>query len=184
MSRKYKILDQTHVYHVTFTVIHWLDIFIRRAYKDLFLDSIRYCQQNKGLEVYAYCIMSSHIHMIIGRNGNIPIEGIIRDIKKYTSVKIIEAIAENPQESRKELLLWLFERAGKKNSNNVRYQFWMQHNHPIALISPAMISQRLDYIHHNPVEAGIVLNPEEYLYSSARNYAGLGDRVLEVILIE
>jgi REP element-mobilizing transposase RayT len=171
MSRKYKIRDQSALHFVTFTVIHWLDVFIRREYRDIFLESIRYCQANKGLEVCAYCIMSSHIHMIIGRHGDPNIEHIIRDIKKFTSTKIIEAIRNNPQESRKELFLWLFERAGKRNNNNTIYQFWQQNNQPIELRSNEFIEQKLNYIHNNPVEAGIVLSPEEYLYSSAINYA-------------
>jgi len=127
--------------------------------------------------------MSSHIHLIIGRQGEPALESIIRDVKKYTAVKIIEAIRNNPQESRKELLLWLFERAGTHNSNNTKFQFWQQDNHPIELATNEMIDQRLNYLHNNPVEAGIVLSPEDYLYSSAVNYAGLPETLIDVILI-
>jgi hypothetical protein len=84
---------------------------------------------------------------------------------------------------RKEWLVWLFERAGKNNSNNTRYQFWQQHNHPIELSTNEIIEQKLEYIHQNPVEAGIVLRPEDYLYSSAINYAGMPEKLIEVILI-
>jgi putative transposase len=87
MSRKFKIRDQEAVHFVTFTVIQWLDIFIRLEYRDVFLESIRYCQRYKGIEVYAYCIMSSHIHMIIVRHGKQELQDVIRDIKKYTSFK-------------------------------------------------------------------------------------------------
>ncbi len=183
MSRKYKIRDQNKLYFVTFTVIQWLDIFIRREYKDVLLDSLRYCQKHKGLEVYAYCIMSSHAHLIIGRHGERGLDGLIGDIKKYTANKLIEAIQNNPQESRRDLLMWLFERAGKANTNNTNYQFWQQHSHPIALSTSEILDQRLSYVHNNPVEAGIVLSPEHYLYSSALNYAGLPEKLLDVILI-
>jgi putative transposase len=183
MSRKYKIRDQDKLYFVTFTIIHWLDVFTRREYRDIFLDSLRYCQKNKGLELCAYVIMSSHIHMIIGRNSDPSLEGIIRDIKKYTSTKIVETIKANQQESRKELLVWLFERAGKRNKQNTNFQFWQQHNQPVELSTNEMIQQRLDYIHNNPVEAGIVLSPEDYLYSSAINYAGRPEKLIDVILI-
>jgi len=105
-------------------------------------------------------------------------------IKKYTANKLIEAIRDNPQESRRDLLMWLFERAGKANSNNTNYQFWQQHSHPIELSTNEILDQRLHYVHNNPVEAGIVLSPEHYLYSSALNYAGLPEKLLEVILIE
>ena len=107
MSRKFKIRDQEAVHFVTFTTIQWLDVFIRAEYRDILLDSIRYCQKNKGLEVYAYCIMSSHVHMIIARHGPQQLEHVIRDIKKFTSFKIIEAIQNNPEESRRSLLMWL-----------------------------------------------------------------------------
>jgi len=183
MSRKYKIRDQEAVYFVTFTIIYWLDVFTRKEYRDIFLDSIRYCQQNKGLHVYAYCIMSSHVHMIVSGYGSQKLEDVIRDIKKYTSLKIINAVVDNSQESRKELLLWLFEKAGTGNSNNTRYQFWQQHNHPVELNTNEKLEQRLNYIHNNPVEAGIVRYPEEYLYSSAGNYARLKETVMEVRLI-
>jgi DNA modification methylase len=121
--------------------------------------------------------------MIIGRHGDPNLEHIIRDIKKFTSVKIIEAIRNNPQESRKELFLWLFERAGKRNNNNTNFQFWQQNNQPVELRSNEFIDQKLHYIHNNPVEAGIVLSPEEYLYSSAINYANRPEKLLDVILI-
>jgi REP element-mobilizing transposase RayT len=183
MSRKFKFRDQEAVHFVTFTVIQWLDVFVRPQYRDIFLDSIRYCQKNKGLEVYAYCIMSSHVHMIIGRHGEQQLEHIIRDIKKYTSVKLIEAIQNNPQESRKELLMWLFERAGTRNPHNTRYQFWQQHSHPIEINTNEKLDQRLHYLHNNPVEAGVVRYPEDYLYSSASNYANRSDNVLDVMLI-
>ncbi|MEJ7645567.1 MAG: transposase [Chryseolinea sp.] len=183
VSRRYKFRNQDKLYFVTLTVIHWLDVFIRKEYRDIFLETIRYCQKNKGLEVCAYVVMSSHIHMIIGRNSGPSLEGIIRDIKKYTSIKITEAIKANSEESRKELFLWLFRKAGALNSNNVKMQFWQQHNHPVELATNEMIDQRLDYIHDNPVKAGVVLSQEAYLYSSAINYAGLPEKLLEIILI-
>jgi putative transposase len=127
--------------------------------------------------------MSSHIHMIIGRHGEGNLEDIIRDIKKFTSAKIIEAIQNNPQESRKELFLWLFEKAGKSNKNNTNFQFWQQNNQPIELTSNEFIDQKLEYIHNNPVEAGIVLSPEDYLYSSAVNYSNRPEKLIDVNLI-
>ena len=183
MSQKYKILDQEAVYFVNFTVVRWLDVFIRTEYKDILLESLRYCQKNKGLALYAYCIMSSHVHLIISRHGAMNLQGIIRDIKKYTSVQIIEAIKNNPRESRKDELLWLFEKEGKANCLNKNYQFWQQYSHPIELNTEEKLYQRLYYVHYNPVEAGIVLSPEHYLYSSAVNYAGLPEKLINVILI-
>jgi len=86
--------------------------------------------------------------------------------------------------AKRRLKLLGFERAGKKNSNNTNYQFWQQDNHPIELSNNEMMTQKLNYIHHNPVEAGIVLSSEEYLYSSAKNYAGMKDYLIEILYID
>ncbi|CAH8293463.1 hypothetical protein EV196_103179 [Mariniflexile fucanivorans] len=95
---------------------------------------------------------------------------LLRDFKKHTSKKIIEAIENNPQESKRELFLWLFERAGKKQGNVSKYQFWQHHNKPIELWSDKVIKQKIDYVHNNPVESGFVTNPIDWKYSSARNF--------------
>ena len=183
MSTKYKIRDPEGVYFVTFTIIRWLDVFTRQEYRDIFMESLRYCQKNKGLALYAYCIMSSHVHLIISQHGERELHGTIRDIKKHTSLAIINAIKNNQQESWKDLLLWCFEKAGTSNVNNERYQFWQQHSHPIELNTNEKLFQRLNYVHQNPVEAGIVLSAEDYFYSSAMNYAGRPEKLIDVILI-
>jgi REP element-mobilizing transposase RayT len=180
MSRNYKFLDQQKPYFITFTVINWIDVFTRTAYRDILLESILFCQANKGLQVYAWCIMSNHVHMIIGTQ-KVDMQAILRDLKKHTSKEIVKAIKENQQESRQRWLMWMFEQEGKNNPNNEYYQFWQQGNHPIELFSADVIQQKLDYIHHNPVKAGWVDQPEHYLYSSARDYAG-GKGLLEIIL--
>ena len=186
MSRKYKVRDQEKLHFVTFTVIHWIDVFIREEYRNVLLDSIVYCQKNKGLEVYAWVIMTSHVHMIVGTNGAQKLEHIIRDLKSHVSLKI-RKILENKEEvaeSRREWMLWMMERAGSKNGNNVGFQFWQQHFHPIELNTNEIIDQKLDYIHNNPVEAGFVESMEMWKYSSAADYCGSGKGVLELILIE
>ena len=174
MSRKYRFGDQQHLHFVTFTTIHWIDVFIREEYREILVNSIKYCQNNKGLEVYGYCFMTSHIHMILGTSGTSLLEGVVRDMKSFTSTQM-HRILENPiahQESRKEWMLWMMKRAGTKNSNNNDFQFWQQHNHPIEIWSPEVFDQKLDYIHMNPVVSGFVENPEDWRYSSAVNYSG------------
>jgi REP element-mobilizing transposase RayT len=146
------------------------------------LNSWQYCRANKGLEIYAYCIMTNHIHMIVGTNNN-KLEDIIRDMKRHTSQQLRAAIENNLQESRREWMLNLMKQAGQANSNNMNFQLWHQDNHPIELPTHHILHQKLDYIHSNPVEAGFVEKPEDYLYSSAKNYYDL-PALFEVTLVD
>ena len=61
--------------------------------------------------------MTSHVHMIIGSRKD-KLEDIVRDMKKHTSSELKTVIKNNAQESRKEWIIWMMERAGKKNGNN------------------------------------------------------------------
>lgn len=179
MSRKYKFRDNDKLYFVSFAVINWIDLFIRNEYKDILLKSFEHCIDKKGLELYAYCIMTSHVHMIIGSNKE-PMENILRDLKRHTSEALRKAIETNSSESRKE---WMLKEAGTLNSNNRDFQLWRQDNRPIELRDSERLHQKLKYIHNNLVEAGFVEKEEDWLYSSARNYYGLKG-LIAVILIE
>ncbi|SEB38765.1 REP element-mobilizing transposase RayT [Tenacibaculum sp. MAR_2009_124] len=169
MSRNYKFHNKTGLYFVSFATVNWIDVFTRQVYFDILVESISYCRENKGMELYCYCFMSNHVHFIFRSADDQPSE-LLRDFKKYTSRKLIQVIENNPQESRKEWLLRMFKRAGKKNATTTHYQFWQQHNKPIELWSEKVIKQKVDYIHNNPVRSGFVINPEDWKYSSARNY--------------
>ena len=109
-------------------------------------------------------------------------------MKRHTSKTILKAIEDNMQESRRDWMLWLFKRAGEYNSNNEKYhpdsyRDWQQNNHPIQLSTQIMVNQRLDYLHFNPVEAGLVSYPPEYLYSSAKDYYTEEKGLLPVVLL-
>ena len=121
-----------------------------------------------------------HVHLVFRSTIHKP-EELIGQFKSHTSRKLIGLIEENTQESRREWLLNSFKKAGAANSNNTKNQFWQQHNNPIELWSPAVIQQKMDYTHDNPVEAGFVENDYEYLYSSARDYCGIKGLVKVII---
>ena len=171
MSRAYKFNDQTKPYFVTFAIVNWVDLFTRSCYCDIFLESIRFCQERKGLIVYAWVLMPSHVHMIIGTKEN-AMQDILRDLKSFTSRKLKEEIYNHPKESRKDWLIRMFESAGRKNGNNGSWQLWQQNNHPIELWDTYMIENKLHYLHKNPVASNIVFRAEDYVYSSALDYAG------------
>ncbi len=182
MSRKYKFGDNDKIYFVSFAITNWIDLFIRNEYREEILNSIRHCQANKDLELYGWCIMTSHVHLIIGTKDK-PLQNIMRDLKRHTAEVLHKEIKKNYSESRKEWMLWMMERAAKKNNNAAKFQLWQPESHPIQLISNKMAHQKLDYIHNNPVEAGFVTKAEEWKYSSAIDYYG-GKGLLEIIKLD
>ena len=169
MSLKYKVGEDAIAHFVTFSVVGWIDVFSRESYKEIFVNSLKHCQENKGLILHAWVIMTNHVHLIVSSNTN-KIQDIVRDLKKYTSKQIIKSIQENPTESRKEWMLNLFSFAGESNSNNTEFQFWKQDYHPIELNTAEKLKDRLDYMHENPVRSGLVWEPWHYKYSSAIDY--------------
>jgi putative transposase len=178
-----KIINQNSLHFITMTVVGWIDIFTKDNYRKIIVESLVFCQREKGLVINAYVIMSNHIHLICYVNEPFKLSDCLRDLKKFTSKAIIEEIKSNPEESRKEWILRLFEYYAKFNKNNKNYQFWQQSNYPLELESPKWINQKLAYIHLNPVRNGLVKNAEDYLYSSANAYLG-EKNFIDIELIE
>ena len=175
MSERYKIKNQHSPYFITFTITDWIDVFTRPEYKHAIIDSLKYCQKKKGLIIHAYVIMSNHLHAIVSTSEQFELQAIIKDFKKYTSKQIINLIKELP-ESRREWMLFRFKSAARRIKRGVNYKVWQDGFHPIELDTNEMLDQRLNYIHRNPVKAEIVIDDENYRYSSAIDYAdGVGE---------
>ena len=172
------------LYFITSTVIDWMDVFTRPAYKRIVVDSLKYCQANKGLEIYAWVLMTNHLHMIVSIQSNQStnqIGDVLRDFKKFTSKAIVNAIQENERESRKE---WLLDRCwfrGVNDSKIKNYKFWQDGSYIECIHSYDFYKEKLNYLHMNPVKQEIVEKPEDYVYSSARNYCGLSGLIDVVV---
>jgi putative transposase len=177
----YIIGDQNAPYFVTFTVVDWVDIFTRPVYKNIIVDNLYFCIRNKGLNMIAWCLMTNHLHAVMQAREGFELSAIIRDYKKHVSKLLVKAIQDEP-ESRREWMLHRFEWAAKHDKRIKNYQLWQESNHAIHLdpLFPERSKQRIHYIHENPVRAGIVKNAEEYLYSSAIDYAG-GKGLIELV---
>jgi REP element-mobilizing transposase RayT len=189
VSDKYKIRDNDKAYFVTLTTVGWIDVFTRKGQKLMIIDSLKYCQEKKGLVVFAYCLMSSHLHMICKADNDLKLSDILRDFKKFTSKKVIQQIQEEP-ESRRECLpagkagmLKLFSEACSQLKREQNYKVWQDGNQAKEIFSNGFLHEKLNYIHQNPVEDLIVVNAEDYLFSSARNYADL-DSYIDVCLVD
>ena len=160
------------LYFVTLTIVDWIDVFTRVIYSDFIINNLDFCQRKKHLEVYEYVIMTNHIHMIcLGRDK--PLSDILRDFKTFTSKGMIRLIKHNEKESRKKWMLNAFRQHGKDNPMNKTYQFRQNMNSPTLLYYNNVIDQKVEYIHQNPVKAGFVEEPFDWLYSSAHSNSPL-----------
>ncbi len=181
MSTGYQIKEQHGLHYLTFQVVNWADIFSQSVYRDIVLDSFSYAMEHKGFQLFAYVIMSNHVHLVANSSVG-DLSGTIRDIKKFTSKRILETIISMP-ESRREWLLNVFSHAASQHKRNSSYQVWTHENHAVLLYSNDFMAEKIEYVHNNPVRAQIVQNAEDYLYSSARNYAGLSNFLKVDVLV-
>jgi putative transposase len=181
MSTKYTVKDQNALYFLTFTIVGLVDVFSRKVYRDIMIASLKYCQKNKGLELFAYVIMSNHVHLIARADEGYLLSDILRDMKKHKSKEIIFAI-ENEDESRREWMLSIFGLAGKTNSSNKDFQVWQHDNHAVELYTSKFMIEKLDYLHNNPVRSGMVDKAEDYIYSSARRYMDI-EGMIDIICL-
>jgi REP element-mobilizing transposase RayT len=182
LSRKYKFKEKEGAYFVSFATVGWVDVFTRQEYFQIFVNALDYCRKQKGMELFAYCIMPSHVHLIFRSKDGNP-SGLMMDLKGFTSRNLLRAIKDNPQESRKEWMMDIFQKAGNSKSNVQQMQFWQHDNHPIEIWSIKVFEQKMNYIHENPVESGFVVESIEWKYSSARNYAKDDQSFLEIDVV-
>jgi len=170
MSERYKVIDSETPTFVTFTIVGWVDLFIRRDYTNILYDSLEYCIKEKGLRIHAFVFMTSHVHLIL-TSSSVPLNAIIRDFKKHTSRELIKAIKEIP-ESRREWLLNKFSYAANRTIRGSHYKVWQDGFHPVLLDTNKKLKQRVDYIHYNPIDTGLVDAESNWAHSSYLAYSG------------
>jgi REP element-mobilizing transposase RayT len=84
VSIKYKATSIGEAYFITITTVGWIDIFTRLRQKHVIIKAIKHSQKERNLEVYAYCLMSSHLHMLCKVGEKESLSTVMRDFKKYT----------------------------------------------------------------------------------------------------
>jgi putative transposase len=176
MRSRYKIAELESLHFITCTIVGWLPVFTRTRYLDITTASLSFCRQQKGLRLYAYVILDNHLHLVVSADN---LSQVIRDFKRHTAKEILAAARQGD----KQWLLKQFEFFKSAHKGNSQHQVWQEGFHPQAITTEDMLRQKLDYIHYNPVRLGLVDRPEDWRYSSARNYFGQ-DGVLEIDSIE
>ena len=162
----YKIYNKTHPYFLTCTLVGWVPVFNSPPYTQIILDSLKFLVKNKRIRLYAYVIMDTHMHWVADANDLVKEAG---DFKSYTARQIID---ESERAGRYDLLK-LFHVLKCWHKRDRMYQVWQEGSYPKEIISRSMMRQKINYIHNNPVKKGYVVNPIDWKYSSAANYAGL-----------
>ena len=173
MRSRYKIIEEKCIYFITSTIVEWIPVFTSEPYFKIIIESIRFCQINKGLKVFAYVIMDNHFHLIVSDEK---LSDIISSLKKHTAKKIIEQLQSDKK-------LWLLNQIKyykKKYKKYSTYQIWQEGFHPQLISSIEMLDQKIEYVHFNSVKRGFVISPEDWKYSSANNRDLNGETILRI----
>jgi putative transposase len=169
---RYIIEDQHATHFLTFSVVDWVDIFTRKDYKHIIIDSLNFAVKERGLECFAWVLMSNRMHIVARANPPFGLSDFMRDFKKFTSKKIVATVNEIA-ESRREWMLHRFEYAAKTTGRAENYKLWQDGGHPIYVEgSTERYRERINYTHQNPVRQLIVEKAGDYLFSSACDYEG------------
>ncbi len=165
MKSRYKIIEGNYPHFVTSTIVEWLPVFTKDIYFNIIIESLKFCRSKKGLKVHAYVILDNHLHMIISGEH---LAKTIKEFKMFTARKIIDTLKENNVK----WLLTELEFYKKRQKINSQYQVWQEGYHPQVLDTDTKLEQKIGYTHNNPVKRGLVRKQEDWIYSSARDFAG------------
>ncbi|NII24385.1 transposase [Pseudoflavitalea sp. X16] len=172
-DEKNSVTNQHACHYLTFNTVDWVDVFIKPRYKQLIANTLNEFITLRGLTVFAWCLMTNHLHLLLQAKDGTGLSMIERDFKRVTATRILEAIDMEP-ELRREWMLGRFEHSSQTLKKIEKYQVWQSCSNPefLDFKQPAKVRQYLNYIHENPVRDRIVYLPEDYMYSSAGDYAG------------
>ena len=173
MGERYKAVGH-HPFFISPTIAGWINLFTRKKFCFIIMDSLQYCVKQKGLLLHEYVIMPSHLHLIIqNEEKNLP--AIIRDFKAHTARQILKSLHNERNESRSEWILRLFRYYAKYQKQNTKYMVWQKTNRALELDNENIYNQKKEYIHQNPVKAGYVFRAEDWVHSSANDENELED---------
>ena len=163
---RYKIVQVDAPHFITLTVLHWIPVFTRPETITILVNSLCFLI-HEGLKVHAYVILENHLHLIVQSKN---LDKDIARFKSYTARKLLDHLKKHHVKTTLEQLAFY----KKTHKGDRDYQFWQEGVHPELIQNEAMMRQKIEYIHQNPVKRGFVDLPEHWRYSSARDY--MGDR--------
>ena len=172
MRSRYTIVESEGIYFLTSTIVEWIPVFVGKAPCQILIDALDFCRKNKGLRIYAYVIMENHFHLVAEAPD---LSAVLQSFKRHTARSLV-AWAESTDRT------WLLNQFAyfKKGFKESRHQVWQEGSHPQLIQGDAMLRQKIEYIHENPVRRGYVEVAEHWRLSSARDYLLDGRGVLEI----
>lgn len=173
MRSRYQIHNSGALYFITSTIVEWIPVFTTEPYFTIITESLGYCRAHKQLKLFAYVILDNHLHLIVDAPD---LAQVLQSFKRHTATAIVH-LAETGNRA---WLLNQFAYYRKKYKSTSQHQVWQEGFHPQRIDNNAMLNQKIDYIHDNPVRRGLVSAPEHWRYSSARNYVLEDQAVLEI----
>jgi len=176
MRSRYKINQNDGIHFITSTTIEWIPVFISDKHFQILINSLIFCQRNKDLKVYAYVILENHFHMIVSGSN---LSRTVQSLKRFTAKQIIN-FAE------KQGKIWLLNQLSfykKRFKTQSKNQLWQEGYHPELIFNDKMLIQKINYIHYNPLKRGYVSKPEDWKYSSARNFIFNDHSVIELDML-
>jgi putative transposase len=174
LSNEKPIIPLDSCYFLTLNIVDKIDLFVRPAYKQVVADALNYFIQNQGLQLYAWCLMTSHVHLVLRAKDGAAPAFFERDFKKYTAPALLKTI-EMEMDFRRGWMLQRFEDYGMSLRRMEKYHLWQNCSSPLRIGNdqPRLLMDRITHVHENPVREGIVDQAEAYLFSSARDYTGI-----------
>ncbi|WP_457572842.1 REP-associated tyrosine transposase [Desulfolithobacter sp.] len=174
MSRsRYQFTESAMPHFLTCTVVEWLPVFTRQETVDILFESWRHLQQTQGLQLYGYVVLDNHLHAV-ARADNLP--EVWMRFKSYTAHRTVAFLEQRDVTT----FLQRMRQTSKAWREDRSLQFWQEGSHPQVIENEAMMRQKLEYIHYNPVKRGFVDDPTHWRWSSARSYHGM-EGLVEVI---
>lgn len=168
------ISGQHSCYYLTFNVVDSIDIFVRPVFKQIIVESLNHFIDKKGLTVYAWCLMTNHLHLIAQTKEGSGLLTLVDDFKRFTTKIILEDMVAEP-EIRRNWVMKKFKEASIAMNLSDKFQVWQASLNSVCidLHDEDLINEQIEYIHNNPLRDRIVTHAEDYLHSSARDYAGI-----------
>ncbi len=177
MRSSYKIYEKEGIYFITSTIVEWVPVFVNKAYFDILVSSLNFCVEHKNLDIFAWVILDNHFHLVCHAPE---LSKTLQSLKRHTAKEIIEQL----ESDNKKWILNLFAYYKKRHKKESEHQIWQEGFHPQLIYSANMLTEKIEYIHYNPVKRGYVEKAEYWLHSSAMYYSSVGESLVAMTPLE